>query len=214
MTLYDELAAYTGRPLDLVRLRSQYAAYELAWQWNNRKDKIPEFYSESDLYLYDLTEYQTRLHGAGWHQWLSSVIKHHSVKSVLDFGGGIGEASITSYKAGAERIDFIEITKSPQAQYAISRFIGNEMCGRIRTFNSLKFVQDTAYDLVIAMDVLEHLQSPRTELEYFQRVSPRLICNADDLPYGLLYPQHISHPDPGEFYTKAEGNLWLRKGIQ
>jgi len=209
VTLYDELSAYSGQSLDLVRVRARYAGYELAWQWNQADRSNPEsFYSESDLYLYDLSEYQTRLHAAGWHDWLAHIVKHYNVKSVLDFGGGIGETSITCSKVGVRIIDFVELSDTPQRKYARHRFARNEIkgvniCDRIPAHST--------YDLIICMDVLEHMRFPQVQLEEFQRLAPALISNCIDVPYNAFHPMHISRPDPTPWYNQSEGNLWLRK---
>jgi 2-polyprenyl-3-methyl-5-hydroxy-6-metoxy-1,4-benzoquinol methylase len=206
MSLYDELAAYSGQAIDLVRVRCQYSAYELAWQWNRQDRSNPElFYSESDLYLYDLTEYQTRLHNAGWHEWLAHLVKTAGVKTVLDFGGGIGEASLTCWKAGAV-VHYVELLNTPQRKYARHRFARHEA-----TISISNTIPASTYDLVIAMDVLEHMRYPQVQLEQFQQISPALIANCDGLNYGVFHPMHISYPDPTPWYSKSEGNLWLRR---
>lgn len=207
MELYDELAAYVERPLDLVRLRGQYAAYELAWQWGKRKGDYAHFYAESDLYLFDLTEYQTRLHAAGWHDWLTHIIQTRNIQRVLDFGGGIGESTITAFKAGVWEIDFVEVIGSPQKAYAEQRFLRRGM--KVHSFNE-RWKPVGPYDLIIAMDVLEHMETPVEPIKRFHDIAPLLVTNCDDLPYGPLFPQHISHPDQfiGDYYSKVEGNLW------
>jgi hypothetical protein len=205
MKLYDELAAYTGRPLELVRLRCQYAGYELAWLWNERKGNYEDFYCESDLYLYDLTEYQTRLHAAGWHEWLASLIQEHHIKSILDFGGGIGESTITAWNAGVRNIHFSEVAGSPQSIYAFQRFRHHGI--EISRHNQL-WIPDGRFDMIIAMDVLEHIDHPGSLIHQFSKMSNLLIANCDNLPFGILNPQHISHPNLEPFYEKVVGNLW------
>lgn len=208
MRLYDELSEYTGRDLDLVRLRCQYAAYELAWQWEQSKHNPVEFYRSTDLYQYELTEYQTRLHAAGWHKWLDHILKQRQIKHIIDFGGGIGEASITASVAGVNQIDFCEVRNSPTEQYARWRFDKRKI--EVQFFPESDPPSRCA-DLIIAMDVLEHLPNPEKYLRRFAETAPLLIANPEQVNINKYCPMHISKVDVRGLYDHVEGNLWKAK---
>lgn len=207
--LYEELAHYTGRDLDLVRFRCQYAVYELAWLWSKGPVQIPQFYRDTDLYLYDLTRYQVELTNAGWHEWLARLCKEKELIGVLDYGGGIGEATKTCYNAGC-RVNYVDLEGSYQMTYAMTRFRHAEMLGIGMFDASDPIPMGAQYDLIIAMDVLEHLPEPDAKvlIRDFSRMAPYLICNADSLQFNKFFPQHLHQPDLTPHYAKVEGNLW------
>src|SRR4051812_45098082 len=98
--LYLELSIYTKRPYQLVVERCKTAFIELAWAWEAAKADPIAYYRDSDLYIFDLTNYQNLLHQAGLHNYLANQISKFGIKKVLDFGGGIGEYTITALGNG------------------------------------------------------------------------------------------------------------------
>ena len=204
MNLFEELAAYTGRNIELVRQRCRYAAYELAWQWPEFKDNPIEFYRTTDLYLYDLTQYQTEMHDTGWHHWFKDALKQIRPKRILDFGGGIGEYTINAWGAGFPVDDFLEVARSSTMKYAIHRMRQHGCEPAIR--NEEQFIG--SYDLIIAMDVLEHLPDPQPRIIEFAQRTKYLIANTENLPNGVYFPQHISKPDLHPYFKNIGGDLW------
>lgn len=208
--LYQELATYTGRDIDLVRQRCETALIELAWQWHeqNAKANPIEFYRKTDLYLFDLTRYQMELHDAGWYRWLQArVLDELKPKSVIDVGGGIGETLIQM--TGPDKRDYLDVCGSPTMRYAEWRF--RQRAYNIRIWDETPSLPIQKYDLIIAMDVLEHIANPELLIREFTDRSEYLICNCHHLPYGTYFPQHISEPNLEPYYRNIGGDLWRRK---
>jgi 2-polyprenyl-3-methyl-5-hydroxy-6-metoxy-1,4-benzoquinol methylase len=153
---YRELAEYVNRNEELVKCRCDYASLELSFQFHNYKDRILEYYRETDLYIYALSSYQTLLAKYNFHEWLKSAFNFYGWKSTLDMGGGIGEYSIIAYKEGADTF-YQDVSGSKTVDYALWRF------GRYNVHPTLldeNYKIDREYDVIVAMDVLEHLENP------------------------------------------------------
>jgi len=207
MSLYEDLAEYTSRNPDLVRWRCKIAAIELAWEWEKYKDDPLAFYRESDLYIFDLTEYQSRLNEVGIHQWFVEKIMNNQWKTMLDYGGGIGEYTLIASKLGI-KVDFLEVAGSKTLDYAKWRF--NKYDIRPTIFDENHKI-DKKYDLIIAMDVLEHMSSPQPLIKDFASHSEFIMANPDQIVYNALYPQHISKYSLTDYFSLEERLLWKRK---
>lgn len=206
---YRELADYTNRDPVLVEQRCVYAYIELAWQWPRYTEDPLSFYRDTDLYLFDLTQLQTQLQTEGVHRRLRLLFENSPhIKKVLDYGGGIGEYSIIAAEAGLD-VSFLEVEGSKTMDYAKYRFAQYRVCPKILTE---KDPLDT-YDLVIARDVFEHLPDPQKALQYVSEKTKYLICDIDTLPFNVFYPQHISHPDPSEYFERSivDPDMWMTR---
>lgn len=206
---YKELAEYLKRDETLVRARCRYAYVELAWLWERYKEDPLAFYRETDLYLFDLTQYQTDLQERGWHRWLECILKGSpSIKKVLDFGGGIGEYSIIAAQVGLD-VSYLEVKGSQTMAYAQYRFEKYHVHPRILTENDPL----ETYDLVIAKDVFEHMEDAQAALKKIAEKTTYLLCQIEGLPYNQFYPQHISYPNPSAYFDQlqTDNELWKSK---
>lgn len=204
--LYGDLTAYTGRHPDLVRARCKIAAIELAWLWPQYATRPTDYYRETDLYLYDLTEYQMRLRASGVHTWLRQTIRDHGWERGLDFGGGIGEWAMICADEGVG-VAYHDLCPSHTWDYAAWRF------GRHKSPVAMLQAQplNERWPFVIAMDVLEHLPEPGPVLAQLAECTEWLFCNPHEVTYNWLMPQHISRYDPTPLFEHVEGLLWHRR---
>ena len=203
-TLYEELSEFTGRDPWLVNERCKTAIIELAWQWPQYKDKELEFYRESELYIFDLTMYQSVLKERGFHAMFGQYLKDLNIKTMLDFGGGIGEYTILAEKAGV-KTTYLEVAGSHTMGYALYRFANHEVYPEILTEND----DVDYYDMIVAMDVFEHIADPAELITKLAKKCRYLICNMPgELPYGPAYPQHISFPNLSNDFELVGNYLW------
>jgi 2-polyprenyl-3-methyl-5-hydroxy-6-metoxy-1,4-benzoquinol methylase len=205
---FSELADYTDQDLLLVTERCRTAAVELAWQWNlhNFKDPI-EFYRDSDLYQFDLSAYQNTLAESGWHKWYLQTLDILKPKSILDFGGGIGEYSILAHQAGIPKIDFLEVKNSKTLEYALHRFTQHSV--PVNVLN--EFSPLGHYDLIVVMDVLEHLENCQQMIRTFSTIAPYVIANTEMISFNVFQPQHINTPDLSPYFENDNNDLWKIK---
>ncbi len=205
--LYDELAEYTERNLELVKARCKTAAVELAWQWPEREDDL-SYYRDTDLYLFDLTQYQMRQKATGVHDWLERTIKKRGWNTILDYGGGIGEWSIIAAECGCD-VMYLDLTGSVTLAYAYHRFksrnLDIDMVGEETTRLA------PHYDAIICMDVLEHLREPDTLIQDFAARTRWLFANPNEIRFNWLVPQHISKYKLEPTWENVEAYLWKRR---
>lgn len=205
----EELATYLNRPLELVTERCKYAPYELAWRWPEYKDRSLDFYRESDLYMFDLTLYHDLIMPLrGTHEWFKNVIKNYGIKTVLDYGGGIGDYTILAKEAGAE-CDYLDVNGKSK-QYALWRFARRNMWPNVLDENA----PWGKYDLVAIMDCLEHIEDPEPIIKELAAKAKYIICNPEEIPYNWVYPQHISRFDLTPYFEKVENYLWKNRSGQ
>jgi len=203
--LYKDLADYTGRDPNLVRARCASAAYELAWLWPQYEDNPERCYRETDLYQFDLTDYQQRLRNNGTHTWLRQIVRDHGWSEGLDWGGGIGEWAMILADEGVS-MSYHDLYPSKTWDYAAWRFERHR--AKVRMIPDDPLGRD--WPVVVIMDVLEHLPDPDTLLERLAQRTEYLFCNPDQVPYTWILPQHISEYSPEPWFTQVEHHLWKR----
>ena len=199
---YQELSEYEHMSTWMCEQRSLFAPIELAWQWHlwGKEDPL-KFYSETDLYKFDLSMYHTSLLKRGMHAWFEEMLRKYDIKTMLDFGGGIGEYSILAEQNGVTSI-YTDVGKT--ADYAKWRF---------EKYNVKPLDKDygTAVDLVMAMVVFEHFSNPEEKIKELAGRCTYIIANQEEIPYNQVYPQHISKFDLSPYFRKVERYLWKKK---
>ena len=70
-------------------------------------------------------------------------------------------------------------------------------------------IPDT-YDVIVAMDVLEHLPDADKWIKDIAEHCKYAFINPD-VPYSIFYPQHISKVNLAPYFDQVEGNLWKSK---
>jgi hypothetical protein len=207
---YAELSEYTQRDPELVKYRCECAGTELAWLFPYYKDRVIDYYRETDLYIFGLTHYQEKLKTVQFHEWLAQFIRNYDIKSMLDFGGGIGEYSIIGCKEGLNEKDVVyqDVKDSKTWEYAMWRFNKHEV-RPIFWDETVVLARD--FDLIVAMDVLEHLENPKPVIEAMSKHCKYLICNPDLIKYNYMFPEHISQFDLKPYFYNVQNNLWRNK---
>ena len=163
------------------------------------EEDVLDFYRETELYLYDLSWYW------GHNRHTRDNIMNHwvtSAKKVLDFGCGIGDYGLSfAIENKPDRVDFYDINKHC-VKYLKNRIrlrevqnlVGKGVC---RIFGEADFpFQKEEYDMIFALDFLEHVKHPEDYAAKFKRMLKRngtLI--AEIAPKGMFQPQHISGID-------------------
>lgn len=204
---YQELAEYLHRNVEIVTRRCQIAYVELAWLWDKFKTDPIEYYRETDLYIYDLTFYMSILQEQGFYEWFKKVLKDFQIKSILDYGGGCGEIAILACQANI-KTDYLEIEESQTLEYAKYRFKKYNVNPKIFGLKD----EIGTYDLIIIMDVLEHIENNVPVIEELAKKCTYLVCNVpEEIPYNFLYPQHISTVNLSQHFVQVAGRLWKSK---
>lgn len=189
-----DLVEYTGKPRDLVKERCKSAFAELAWIWHNQKhstaEEILQFYKTTDLYIFDLTKYQSLL--VLDVNMMIEELKERKLVKMLDLGGGIGEYTIRAIQEAGCDVTFLELKDSKTLEYAKWRFTKHKVKPKIVT-ESYPW-QDEEWDVVFAMDVIEHMTEAEAKktLDALREKAKYVFANPEFIKYNDLYPQHIS----------------------
>jgi len=205
---YAELAEYVKRDKELVKKRCEGSSLvEIAWGWEKEKNDPIKHYRESELYIFTLSHYQTLLVERGTYAWFQNLIKRCGWKTMLDYGGGIGEYSIIAAKMGMD-VDFLEVKGSKTMKYAEWKFKRHGISPRI-LFENHKI--DKNYDFIVIMDVLEHVENPVPIIKDLATHTKFVIANPDEIPYNWLFPEHISKYDLRGSFEIVDRHLWEKK---
>lgn len=206
---YGELAEYLGRDVDIVREYCKIARIVLAYEWPKYKDDPIEYYRRSTDYIFDLTFYAEILQAQGFFDWYDKVLDHYKIKTVLDFGGGCGFYATIAAQKGL-LVDYVDIVGSVTEKYAKYRFSRYGISPGV-----LDFMYTTRdYDLIVAMDVFEHIADNKPVIAYIASHCQYMICNLPgEIPYNFVYPQHISKVNLDDYFDLVCGRLWRSKRL-
>lgn len=185
--ILNDLLEYTGKPRDLVIQRCKSAMIELAWQWHDKKDVL-SYYRDTDLYIFDLTQYQSMLVPAV--NYMVQNAENRKFKKVLDLGGGIGEYTIRLMQEAGVEVTYLELKDSETLKYAQWRFDKHKVKPHI--VNEDYKWQNESWDAVIAMDVLEHMENAEETIKWLEATTKFVFANPDKIKFNDLFPQHIS----------------------
>jgi hypothetical protein len=151
--------------------------------------------------------YQSSLKGWNFHNLFVDALKSLNIKTMLDYGGGIGEYSILAEQNGIKPV-FSEIANSKTLEYAKYRFAKYGVTPIIKDENyNIEY-----YDLIVAMDIFEHLPDPQPIIKKISENCKYILCNMPgELPYNEFYPQHISHYELSNDFELAGSYVWRSK---
>lgn len=203
--ILEDLVKFTGKPAELVKSRCKIAVVELAWLWHFKKD-ILSFYRDTDLYIFDLTAYQSMI--VPEVNYMIEYIEKHKIKKILDLGGGIGEYTIRILQETKANVTFLELKDSKTLEYAKWRFKKHKVNPAI-VFEDFLW-KNESWDAVIAMDVLEHLENANEMIADLERKAKFVFANPEKIKFNELYPQHISAYQLANF-TEIGVNLYKNK---
>ena len=205
----SELARYLKIQSEECYTKCVNGALAMCKEWQsvfgkNRDDStIPEaevlkFYRNTKGYLYDLTWFWSHSR-----QTRDMVVKRwvKDAPRVLDFGCGLGDYGLM-YLADypKTKMDFYDINIA-NLDYLKYRIDKKSEKGHFQKENCTVYEgelppNEDKYDMIFALDVLEHLKNPSVEVAKIRKMLKRngtLIAQVS--PKGAFQPQHISEID-------------------
>ena len=145
---------------------------------------IDKFYRDTDVYLYGLIEYST------WNRLeniLLPLTKQHGQK-ILDYGAGIGAVSIP-----LTQNNDVYYYDLPSKTQDFARYMVNKLDVKL-TFLEKDDIWTREYDVIICVDVLEHLKKP---MELVEKITKHLkkgqyfLTSGLDFSIGDHTPMHL-----------------------
>ena len=193
---YNELSEYLK--ISREAIVSVFGDIDINKQWRECKSDT-HFYSETNYYLYDLTNYVNDAGRMRYVEQLKNFIKTKSLKTALDYGCGIGTDIIAMYEAGIENMTAIDIY-SASTQYMYWRLQNRKIIKGLMFYN-IKNDDDYPKDLPkvdigVCVAMLEHCQNPQAILRELVRVCKYLVLRVDPSNPGNAHPMHIEKNFP------------------
>jgi len=181
-----DLAAFLHRtPAYIKRKMRADPVLETAKIWREKNpqtlDDVRRFYSEAIEYLFELAQWNA---SDPFKRIINYLPRVEGLK-VLDFGGGIGSLSLLLNKRGAA-VDYLDLPG------VVSDFARSRSDGRISFIDSLSDKREI-YDLIVAIDVFEHLPDLPEQLSVLaQALKPDgVLFFHNNFGQLDLFPQHI-----------------------
>jgi SAM-dependent methyltransferase len=198
-SLLDEICAFTGGGREEVERRCSSAVETLAAQWRAQVDvrdaaSIERYYDRAGAYLYDLMWWHALEYDLSPLAYVNALefAGQRGCRRYLDFGSGVGAGALLFGRHGLQ----VALADVSSELLAFSRWRLARR-GQPARFFDLKHdkLPDSAFDLITAMDVFEHLVDPVEAVDQLQRaLAPggyllgRFHAEAD-----ASHPQHIVH---------------------
>ncbi len=179
-----------------VGMREEWSAWEAKGPMTDAR--IKEFYKQTINYIFDL---------GGWHLWnddkhasdlaLVDQMKASKPKNILDFGGGVGFNSLLLAQAGFD----VTLADLDSKTLAFAMYRADKKGVKLKIWKSdvEPMPPDKTYDVILCMDVLEHL--PKAELHAIvdklvalKTPKTQVIIHA---PFGrtAMHPMHLDETE-------------------
>lgn len=136
----------------------------IADEWNCKSpetsDEVLKFYKDTDNYIFEL---------AWWHRaperkkltaTAIDVCINNSIRTVLDFGCGVGQDGILFSESGF----YVTLADLPSKTFDFARWRIQRKSLNINTVNSDELCEK--YDAILCFDVLEHVWDPKETVNY------------------------------------------------
>jgi len=198
--LIGDMADYLKMtPAELIQLLEGEPQKDVAYEWttlHNPKTQQDRdlFYSTCKTYLLDLTMWNV----SPTYRQIIDMLPQVEDKTVLDFGAGLGSSSLWLAAMKAKRVDYYDLSGVLQdfAKWRIEKLDQNTFINFLPSLNGAS----DKYDLVVAIDVFEHI--PKDTLDgilgqLWQSLKDKgqLFCHVEFDKHDGVYPQHFEYGD-------------------
>jgi SAM-dependent methyltransferase len=174
-SLLEELGLYFKcRDPAVIQTRCTSAVETLAREWRTKVDptdrkSIEDFYNQTESEIYELMWWHSLSDDLSPLAYINALqfALRQGCRSCLDFGAGVGSGSVAFARQGLD-VGLADIS-SPLLSFSRWRFEIRKLRGQ---FFDLKTgdLPGESFDMVTAMDVLEHLADPVEAVERLWRV--------------------------------------------
>lgn len=158
---FNELKAYLG-PKFQHYFDSSWA---LADDWNaqqpNNPDEVTRFYKQTPHYLYNLVIWYDSGDRFNFIPYFEKLREQFGIQSVLDYGCGVGNDGLALLEAGFE-VTFVDFV-CPSTDFLRWRLARRGFQDTFMDVETLPTLPPA--DMLIAIDVLEHMVDPLTVVE-------------------------------------------------
>lgn len=184
-------------------------SWALADEWNsqprNSQAAVEYFYRTTPWYVYNLVLWKASGQRPNYVARANALIQQHRITSVLDFGAGVGTDAL-QFAASGLRTAVVELNE------LAAEFLKWRARRRGLALRNLQLQGDEVrevYDLLWAVDVIEHLWNPRDTLQQYLSASRLLIYDSEYKGQsGGRQPFHFNHEED------ALESAWRELGLE
>ena len=197
----QDIMAFTNTSHDAERTRMQQGSTPLKQEWESWEKQGPmpparmtEFYKQTTNYMYELGEWHLFVPGKRDSDTaLVEQMRELKPKNILDFGGGVGLMALPLARAGFD-VTLADLDGT-SLNFAIARAQRHDIKLKIWKSDVEAMPPDQTYDVILALDVLEHLppeilKTTVDKLVKLKTSNTRVILSA---PFGrtAVHPMHL-----------------------
>jgi 2-polyprenyl-3-methyl-5-hydroxy-6-metoxy-1,4-benzoquinol methylase len=205
-----DIMAFTNTSKEAVRERMKKGSVPLKEEWEKWEregamtpERIKAFYKQTANYIYELGEWHLFVQGKRDSDMaLVDNMREIKPKNILDFGGGVGLMAMPLARAGFD-VTLADLDGT-SLDFAVFRAKRSNTPLKIWKSDVEAMPPDKTYDVILCLDVLEHL--PKDELKTavdklvsLKTRSTKVIMSA---PFGrtAVHPMHLDADE----HTKAQ----------
>jgi len=192
-----DLAEYLGKE---VEVSEGFAIKQLADKWKDWQGTVEDFYKDPEiglLYLYDLVGFNS---ATFYKEQRLAGVKNADHLNILDIGCGIGTALLELCWKNKNLVGY-DISDTV---LNFARFRANKLGARNVRFTS-EFPQIETFDLIIAIDTLEHIEDLRG---FLLKIGEGMKEGARFYHYDCFWEHEVS---PMHFDHSKNINEWLKE---
>jgi 2-polyprenyl-3-methyl-5-hydroxy-6-metoxy-1,4-benzoquinol methylase len=159
----EDVMAFAHSTHDEVRARMKKGSAPLKDEWNAWEkqgpmtpDRISAFYKQTTNYIYELAEWHLFVPGKRESDLaLFEQMRTKKPRNILDFGGGVGLLALPLARAGLD-VTLADLDSTTLA-FAVFRATQHGIHLKVWKSDVEAMPPDRKYDVIMCMDVLEHL---------------------------------------------------------
>jgi SAM-dependent methyltransferase len=199
----QELGIYLKRPEQEIE-KSMVVEEPVGEDWIRRginpsdPESVLSFYRETDSYLYELMAANHIIQTLFTFAVMTERLKKLHVRTVLDYGGGIGTLSILLAQSGFD-VTYADLP-SQTADFAKWRFEKRnlsipvvELGGNERTDLSSPSLSEKDFDCILSTEVFEHVSKPLDLIQSFaEKLRPKGVAVvSESCEYTEQFASHL-----------------------
>lgn len=201
----EDVMAFAHLTHDQVRERMKLGSAPLRDEWNTWEkqgamtpDRIKAFYKQTTNYIYELAEWHLFVPGKRESDLaLFDSMRTRRPRNILDFGGGVGLLALPLARAGLD-VTLADLD-STTLDFAVFRAEKRGVHLKVWKSDIEPAPPDKKYDVIMCMDVLEHLPKDILhdivdKLVKLKHAGTEIIISA---PFGrtAVHPMHMDLSD-------------------
>lgn len=175
---------------------------ELANQFNQLENKdvdtIRNWYADTDFYIFDLVPYNGGPMFRDKAEEIVALINKHNIKSVMDFGGGLGVMAMYIRQNTDCKVYYCDIKDG--VTYKFAKFLMNKFnITDVTVMGDQEFFESNLQvDCILATDCFEHI--PNMEDTFARLTEHSYKIYHDSTFYSdEIFPQHVYTPSHLDF---------------